>query len=205
MTNHNHSERARACVREYVEQNAQLIRSWLEGSGTLEDVGAELILSEVEGYNFDGKPDLRGIAGPYIEALFRNLPGGQIAARRYLEECIVSGHVVPKQFEQLCIDLLHNKPIGEFSKASSTKRGPKKKNGRRDLLIWLLMKVLQANFDISKRSNDAREDDPDFPDSALEIIRDEISKVDPEIGKISLKRLHNAAQEFETDNEWFTN
>ena len=205
MTNHNHSERARACVREYVEQNAQLIRSWLEGSGTLEDVGAELILSEVEGYNFDGKPDLRGIAGPYIEALFRDLPGGQIAARRYLEECIVSGHVVPKQFEQLCIDLLHNKPIGKSSKASSTKRGPKKKNGRRDLLIWLLMKVLQANFDISKRSNDAREDDPDFPDSALEIIRDEISKVDPEIGKISLKRLHNAAQEFETDNEWFTN
>ena len=185
-------------------QYAQLIRSWLEGSGTLEDVGAELILSEVEKYKLSSKPDLRGLTGPYIEALFRNLPGGEIAARRYLVECIASGHVVPKQFEHLCIDLLLNKPIGKSSKESCTKRGPKYKNGRRDLLIWLLMKVLQANYDISKRSNDAREDDPDFPDSALEIIRDEISKVDPEIGKISLKRLHNAAEKFAADHSWFT-
>lgn len=204
MTNHNHSERARGCVREYVEQNAQLIRSWLEGSGTLEDVSAELILSEVEKYKLSSKPDLRGLTGPYIEALFRNLPGGEIAARRYLVECIASGHVLPKQFEHLCIDLLLNKPIGKSSKESCTKRGPKYKNGRRDLLIWLLMKVSQANYDISKRSNDAREDDPDFPDSALEIIRDEISKVDPEIGKISLKRLHNAAEKFAADHSWFT-
>ena len=47
MANHDNSESARACVREYVEQKAQLIISWLEGSGTVEDVSAELILSEV--------------------------------------------------------------------------------------------------------------------------------------------------------------
>ncbi len=205
MTNHDHSERARACVREYVEQNWDLIHSWLEGSGTLEDVSAELILSEVERYNFDGKPDLRGIAGPIIDKIFREAPGGKIAARRYLAECIASGHGVPEELEQLWRELLLNKPIEKSSKESCTKRGPKYKNGRRDLLIWLLMKVLQANFDISKRSNDAREDDPDFPDSAIEIIRDELSKVDPEIGKISLKRLHNAAQEFASNYEWFTN
>ena len=63
MANHDNSESARACVREYVEQNRDLIHSWLEGSGTLEDVSAEIILSEVERYDFDGKPDLRGIAG----------------------------------------------------------------------------------------------------------------------------------------------
>ena len=205
MTNHDYSEIARACVREYVEQNTDLIHSWLDGSGTLEDVSAELILSEVERYNLNGKPDLRGIAGPIIDKLFREAPGGEIAARRYLAECIASGHGVPMELERLCRELLLNKPIGKSSKASPTKRGPKNKNGRRDLLIWLLMKVLQANFDISKRSNDAREDDPDFPDSALEIIRDELSKVDPEIGKISLKRLHNAAQEFASNYEWFTN
>ncbi len=106
-----------------------------------------------------------------------------MAARRYITECIASGHGVPGELEQLWRELLLNKPIGKSSKASCTKRGPKNKNGRRDLLIWLLMRVLQANFEISKRSNDAREDDPDFPDSAFEIIRDEPSKVDPEIGK----------------------
>ena len=82
MANHDHSERARACVREYVEQNAQLIRSWLEGSGTLDDVGAELILSEVEKYKLSSKPDLRGLAGPSIDKIFREAPGGKIAVRR---------------------------------------------------------------------------------------------------------------------------
>lgn len=201
MTNHDHAEIARACVREYVEQNAQLIHAWLEGSGTVEDVGAELILSEVERYNLHSKPDLRGLTAPYIESLFRNLPGGELAARRYLAECIASGHGVPRQLGQLCQELLLDKPKPN---ASPAKRGPKTRNARRDLLIWLLIRVLQANFDISKRSNDAREDDPDFPDSALEIIRDELSTVDPEIGKISLKRLHNAALKFAANNEWFT-
>ena len=98
MKNHDHAEIARACVRKYVEQNTDIIHSWLEGSGTLEDVGAELILSEVEKYKLSSKPDLRGLTGPYIEAFFRNLLGGEIAAGRYLVECIVSGHVVPRQY-----------------------------------------------------------------------------------------------------------
>ena len=132
------------------------------------------------------------------------MPGGEIAAGRYLVECIASGHGVPMQLEQLCQELLLDQPIGKNPNASRIKRGRKTRNARRDLLIWLLIRVLQANFDISKRSNDAREDDPDFPDSALEIIRDELSTVDPKIGKITLKRLHNAAQEFETVYEWFT-
>ena len=132
MTSHDYSEIARACVREYVEQNAQLIISWLEGSGTVEDVSAELILSEVERYNLNGKPDLRGLAGPSIDKIFREAPGGEKAARRYLAECIASGHGVPMQLEQLCRELLLNKPIGKSSKVSRTKRGPKNKNGRRD-------------------------------------------------------------------------
>ena len=40
MNDHYHSERARAYVREYVEQHTQLIQAWLEGGGTLEEVGA---------------------------------------------------------------------------------------------------------------------------------------------------------------------
>ena len=204
MTSHDYSEIARACVREYVEQNAQLIRSWLEGSGSLEDVGAELILSEVERYNRNGKPDLRGLAGPSIDKIFREAPGGEKAARLYLAECITSGHGIPRQLGQLCQELLLDKPLEKNPNASHAKRGPKTRNTRRDLLIWLLMRVLQVHFKLTKRSNDARVDDPDFPDSALEIIRDELSYVDPAIGKTSLKRLHNATQKFAADNEWFT-
>ena len=56
MNDHYRSEKARARVREYVEQQAQLIQAWLEGSGTLEEVGAELISSEVEKFHLNGKP-----------------------------------------------------------------------------------------------------------------------------------------------------
>ena len=68
MKNHDYAESARACVRKYVEQNEQLIRSWLEGSGTVEDVGAELILSEVERYNPTANL-ICGIAGPITDKI----------------------------------------------------------------------------------------------------------------------------------------
>ena len=41
MNDHHCSERARAYVREYVEQNTKLIQAYLEGSGTLEEVGSK--------------------------------------------------------------------------------------------------------------------------------------------------------------------
>ena len=203
MKDHHRSERARAYVREYVEQHTQLIQAWLEGGGTLEEVGAELILSEVEKFHLNDEPDLRGLAGPYIERIFREAPGGELAARQYLAKCIASGHGVAKQLEQLCSKLLLEKPMGGNSNPARARRGPKSRNARRDLLIWMLIKVLQVYFGLTKRTNDARADDVDFPDSALEIIRDELAIVDPEIGKISLKRLHNAAQKFAADNGWF--
>ena len=84
MKDHHRSERARAYVREYVEQHTQLIQAWLEGGGTLEEVGAELILSEVEKFHLNDEPDLRALAGPYIERIFREAPGGELAARQYL-------------------------------------------------------------------------------------------------------------------------
>lgn len=204
MNDHHRSERARAYVREYVEQHTQLIQAWLEGGGTLEEVGAELILSEVEKFHLNDEPDLRGLAGPYIERIFREAPGGEMAARQYLAKCIASGHGVPRQLEQLCSELLLDKAIGGNSDPARSRRGPKTQNARRDLLIWMLIRVLQVHFGLTKRTNDAREDDPDFADSALEIIRDELAILDPEIGKVTLKRLHNAAQKFAADNDWFT-
>ena len=204
MNDHHRSERARAYVREYVEQHTQLIQAWLEGGGTLEEVGAELISSEVEKFHLNDRPDLRGLAGPYIERIFREAPGGELAARQYLAKCIASGHGVPRQLEQLCSELLLDKAIGGNSDPARSRRGPKTQNARRDLLIWMLIRVLQVHFGLTKRTNDAREDDPDFADSALEIIRDELAILDPEIGKVTLKRLHNAAQKFAANNDWFT-
>lgn len=204
MNNHHRSEHARALIRDYVEENSEFLHAWLEKDGTLEEVGAELVLFEAQRLHFNEKPALEGLGGLFIEDIFREAPGGETAARRFLAECIASDHGMPTQLKGLCRDLLLNKPIKRNSGAARARRGPKTRNARRDLLIWLLMRVLQAEFGLTKRTNDAREDDPDFPDSALEIIRDELSIVAPEIGKISLKRLYNSTQKFAADNDWFT-
>ncbi len=42
MNNHHRSERARAFIRDYVEENSEFLHAWLEKDGTLEEVGAEL-------------------------------------------------------------------------------------------------------------------------------------------------------------------
>ena len=65
----------------------------------------------------------------------------------------------------------------------------------------MLIRVLQVHFGLTKRTNGARADDFDVPDSALEIIRDELAIVDAEMVRISLKRLYNAAQKFAVDND----
>ena len=70
MNDHHRSEKARACVREYVEQNTQLIQAQLEGIRLLEEGGAELLLSEVGKLHLNGEPDMRGLAGSYIEREF---------------------------------------------------------------------------------------------------------------------------------------
>ena len=184
-----------------MDQNAHLTQAWLEGIGTLEEVVAELVLAEVGKLLFNGEPDLRGLAGTYIERMFGEAPGDELAARQYLAKYIAYGHGVQRQLEQLCSDLLLDKPIGGNPDAARSRRGPKTRNARRDLLTWMLIRMLQVHFGLAKRTNDARADDFDVPDSALEIIRDELAIVDPKMGKISFKRLHNAGQKFVVDND----
>jgi hypothetical protein len=84
MNEHHRSEIDREYVREFVEQNLQLLQAWLEGVCPPEVLGAALISSELKKFYLNGEPDLRGLAGPYIERLFREAPGGELAARQFL-------------------------------------------------------------------------------------------------------------------------
>ena len=51
-------------------------------------MGVEHISSEVEKFHLNDEPDLRGLAGPYIKGIFREAPGGELAARRCLAKCL---------------------------------------------------------------------------------------------------------------------
>ena len=89
-----------------------------------------LLLSEVGKFHLNGEPDMRGLAGPYIERIFKEAPSGELAARRYLAKCFDSGHSVPRQLELLCSELLLDKPIGGSSNPSKT-LGPNRRHHER--------------------------------------------------------------------------
>ncbi len=203
MNGHEKAQQARIFVRAYVEENGGLIQNWLDGSGSTEDVGAELIRLVVEDCIINGVVELGGIQGLYIEALFRKMPGGESAARRLLAELIASGKCVPQQLQKLCSELLREGVIEGGLSDNPLRPGPKERTGRRDALIWILLRVLQANFDLPIRSNDARAEDPDVPDAGLDIIQDELSLVEPGLLAVNVKTLHGAVKRFEANHRWF--
>lgn len=129
-------------------------------------MGVDLIRFMLDANMENGALDLQGIQGPYIESLFRQAPGGEIAARRFFAERIESGEGVPKEFQKLCAELLCGESLG----SRKLKPGPDNSSGRRDASILVLTRMLEAKFDLTKRVNDARENDPEFPDSCIEII-----------------------------------
>ena len=73
---HEKSQQARDFLRHYVDGNQELISNWLDGSGTVEDVGCNLLCILLEHIATDEKPDVSGIAGGYIIDLFQTVPGG---------------------------------------------------------------------------------------------------------------------------------
>ena len=199
---HENSQRAREFLRTYVNGNRKLITDWLDGSGNAEDIGSHLLCIMLERLAIDEKPDLSGIAGGYIINLFQTVPGGDLAAGRLMAQRLEAGLQIPTELAPLCAKLLRHQPISGAVNVGN-KRGPKARNGRRDALISVLARVLQAYFGVHLASNDSIAEDPDHPDSACEIILDEMAEVIPDFSSMKAKHLALAIRRFEEDHRWF--
>ena len=199
---HENSQRAREFLRTYVNGNRKLITDWLDGSGNAEDIGSHLLCIMLERLAIDEKPDLSGIAGGYIINLFQTVPGGDLAAGRLMAQRLEAGLQIPTELAPLCAKLLRHQPISGAVNVGN-KRGPKARNGRRDALISVLARVLQAYFGVHLASNDTIAEDPDHPDSACEIILDEMAEVFPDLSSMKAKHLALAIRRFEEDHRWF--
>ena len=199
---HENSQQAREFLRTYVDGNRKLINDWLDGSGNAEDVGSHLLCIMLERLAIDEKPDLSGIAGGYIINLFQTVPGGDLAAGRLMAQRLEAGLQIPPELVPLCAKLLRQQPISEAVNVGN-KRGPKARNGRRDALISVLARVLQAYFGVPLASNDTLADNPDHPDSVCEIILDEMAEVIPDLAPMKAKHLALAIRRFKQDHRWF--
>ena len=199
---HENSQQAREFLRTYVNGNRKLIADWLDGSGNAEDVGSHLLCIMLERLAIDEKPDLSGIAGGYIINLFQTVPGGDLAAGRLMAQRLEAGLQIPPELVPLCAKLFRRQSISKGALNLGNKRGPKARNGRRDALISVLARVLQADFGIHLASNDTLAEDPDHPDSACEIILDEMAEVIPDLSSMKAKHLALAIRRFEEDYRW---
>jgi len=200
---HENSLQAREFLRAYVNGNRKLITDWLDGSGNAEDVGSHLLCIMLERLAIDEKPDLSGIEGGYIINLFQTVPGGDLAAGRLMAQRLEAGLQIPAELVPLCAKLLRQQPMSDVAGNVGNKRGPKARNGRRDALISVLARVLQSYFGVPLASNDAVADDADHPDSACEIILDEMAEVIPDFASMKAKHLALAIRRFEQDHRWF--
>ena len=200
---HENSLQAREFLRTYVNGNRKLITDWLDGSGNAEDVGAHLLCIMLERLAVDEKPDLSGIACGYIMNLFQTVPGGDLAAGRLMAQRLEAGLQIPAELVPLCAKLLRKQPMSDVAGNVGNKRGPKARNGRRDALVSVLARVLQSYFGVPLASNDALAEDPDHPDSACEIILDEMAEVVPDFVGLKAKHLALAIRRFEEDHRWF--
>ena len=199
---HANSQRACEFLRSYVNGNRKLITDWLDGSGNAEDVGSHLLCIMLERLAIDEKPDVSGIAGGYIINLFQTVPAGDLALGRLMAQRLEAGLQIPAGLAPLCAKLLRQQPISEAVNVGN-KLGPKARNGRRDALVSVLARVLQANFGVHLAANDTLAEDPDHADSACEIILDEMAEIIPDLSSMKAKHIALAIRRFEEDHRWF--
>ena len=200
---HKNSQRAREFLRTNVDGNRKLITDWLDGSGNAEDIGSHLLCIILERLAIDEKPDLSGIARGYIINLFQTVPGGDLAAGRLMAQRLEAGLQIPPELVPLCAKLLRQQPMSDVAGNVGNKRGPKARNGRRDALISVLARVLQAYFGVPLTANDVLAEDPDHADPACEIILDEMAEVIPDLSSMKAKHLALAIRRFKQDHRWF--
>ena len=77
---HENADKARQFIKDYIRTGSDVIEEWLSADGSVDAVGVELILLSLDRYRLNGKYDLPGQAGPYVEGLFRYAPGEHSAA-----------------------------------------------------------------------------------------------------------------------------
>ena len=127
-----------------------------------------------------------------------------MAAGRLIAQRLEAGLQIPSELAPLCAKLLRKQPVSVATLYKGEKRGPKARNGRRDALISVPARAMQTHFGVVLASNDAQAENPDHPDSACEIILDEMAEVVPDLSSMKAKNMALAIRRFEREYQWFS-
>ncbi|MDC1408581.1 hypothetical protein N8524_09720 [Candidatus Puniceispirillum sp.] len=185
------SNQARTTIWRFIEGEREFIERWLSQPGDDWDVGLDITIAEGEAFLLEKDPAERKACAQRLDIMIRCWPGGVDAARAIIAGLVSTGQKVPAELKGVHLDLLR----GNLSEEK--RRGPKRKNGRRDMLFLVLLIQLKQLFKLPLFKNDADIDDLEMPEYAMEIIVEEFTPLIPELKKVSVKSVLNSVRKFE--------
>ncbi len=119
------------------------------------------------------------------------LAGKVDAARAIITGLVKTGQNIPDELHEVHLDLLRG------NLQESKRRGPKRENGRRDMLFLILLHELKQIFALPSFKNDVDISNINLPEHAIEIIVEEFIPLMPELNGISVKSVLNSVRKFE--------
>lgn len=185
------SHQARLTIKRYIEGERAFIDDWLSKAGDDWDVGMDLTLEEAEAFLAEKDPAKKRACAQRLVIMVRCWPGGVDAARAIITGLVKTGQNIPDELHEVHLDLLRG------NLQESKRRGPKRENGRRDMLFLILLHELKRIFALPSFKNDVDISNINLPEHAIEIIVEEFIPLMPELNGISVKSVLNSVRKFE--------
>ena len=185
------SHQARLTIKRYIEGERAFIDDWLSKAGDDWDVGMDLTLQEAKAFLEEKDPAKKQVCAQRLVIMIRCWPGGVDAARAIITGLVKTGQNIPDELHEVHLDLLRG------NLQESKRRGPKRENGRRDMLFLILLHELKRIFALPSFKNDVDISNINLPEHAIEIIVEEFIPLMPELNGISVKSVLNSVRKFE--------
>ena len=185
------SHQARLTIKRYIEGERAFIDDWMSKAGDDWDVGMDLTLEEAEAFLAEKDPAKKRACAQRLVIMIRCWPGGVDAARAIITWLVKTGQNIPDELHEVHLDLLRG------NLQESKRRGPKRENGRRDMLFLILLHELKRIFALPSFKNDVDISNINLPEHAIEIIVEEFIPLMPELNGISVKSVLNSVRKFE--------
>lgn len=171
---------ARSWLREKIASNEQAYKDFLADKSDIR----EQILNDLLPYQRGPlPPEIGGIILPLLLSWAETTVAGHHFLRRLIAGLVRCGEPVPEAWREFHANVLDGTTV-----ELPSPKGRKAVNERRDEVIGLLVSVLQIQFDLPRLANGYSRSG----NSALEIVKDELSSVLPSLRSVQLDALEKA-------------
>ncbi|MDV7201480.1 hypothetical protein RYZ18_09090 [Roseovarius sp. 10] len=174
------AQAAREWLKKHLASKADAYKDFIANKADMQ----LLILSDAFPYKSGPlPPQISGIVLPILLRWGETTIAGHHFLRRLIAGLVHSGEPVPEIWRDF-----HAGVIAGSLVEPSPSKGRKQVNQQRDEIISLLVDILQMRFDLPRLTNAANR----TGESALEIVKDELTNVLPELGNIEVDALEQA-------------